>query len=238
MEALYIASTESFTGKSALCVGLGLRFREDGLSVGYLKPVNTGVRRMRGKRLDEDAVFIREVLGLQESAEALSPVSMDASTITAVLKGDEIDLETRLRDGFDRSAKGKDVVLLEGGGNVVQGALVGLPPKRVAEILGANSLIIARYQEDLSLDGLFAYKERMKDHMLGAVINEVPEKDLARLRDLALPYLEERGIPAFAVLPRERLLQSISVGQLADHLRAKILNSPEKREELVYSLMI
>ncbi len=193
---------------------------------------------MRGKRLDEDAVFIKEVLRLKEPAESLSPVSLDTSTISAVLKGEDVDLEKRLRNGFDLSAEGKDVVLLEGGGSVFQGGLVGLPPDRVATILDAQSLVIARYVEDLSLDGLLAYRDRMRDRMLGAVLNEVPARDLARLRDLALPYLEERGIPAFAVLPRERVLQSISVGQLADHLGAKILNSPERREELVYSLVI
>ena len=40
MKTLYITSAETFSGKSALCVGLGMRFRKDGLKVGYMKPVN------------------------------------------------------------------------------------------------------------------------------------------------------------------------------------------------------
>lgn len=238
MKALYIASTESFRGKTALCVGLGLRFQDEGLRVGYLKPVNTGVRRMRRKPVDEDAEFIKKVLGLQEPAESLSPVSLDASTVTAVLQGEDLDLETRLRDGFHRSAEGKDVVLLEGGGGLSQGALVGLAPHRVAELIDAKALVIARYEEILSLDGLLGYRELLGGRMLGAVLNEVPRQDLDPLRELALPYLENRGISTFALLPRERVLQSISVDQLAHHLGAKILNSEEKREELVYSFMI
>ena len=40
MANLYVTSAETFSGKSAICIGLGLHFREDGLKVGYMKPVN------------------------------------------------------------------------------------------------------------------------------------------------------------------------------------------------------
>ena len=40
MKALYITSAETFSGKSALCIGLGLRFKKVGLNAGYMKPVN------------------------------------------------------------------------------------------------------------------------------------------------------------------------------------------------------
>jgi len=32
MANLYVTSAETFSGKSALCIGLGLRFRADGLT--------------------------------------------------------------------------------------------------------------------------------------------------------------------------------------------------------------
>ena len=35
MKALYITSTETFSGKSSLCVGLGRRFQQDGFTIGY-----------------------------------------------------------------------------------------------------------------------------------------------------------------------------------------------------------
>ena len=49
MKALYMTSAETFSGKSALCIGLGLRFRKDGFKVGYMKPVNVNCQvRRRG----------------------------------------------------------------------------------------------------------------------------------------------------------------------------------------------
>ena len=45
MATLYVASTETFVGKSATCVGLIDRARRDGFSVGYMKPVSVSVTR-------------------------------------------------------------------------------------------------------------------------------------------------------------------------------------------------
>ena len=41
MATLYVLSTETYSGKTAVVIGLGLRMRNDGFSVGYMKPVNT-----------------------------------------------------------------------------------------------------------------------------------------------------------------------------------------------------
>jgi hypothetical protein len=44
MATVYVTSTETFSGKSALCVGLGKRLLRDGFTVGYMKPVSTVAR--------------------------------------------------------------------------------------------------------------------------------------------------------------------------------------------------
>ena len=43
MATLYVASTETFVGKSATCVGLLDRARRDGFTAGYMKPVSVSV---------------------------------------------------------------------------------------------------------------------------------------------------------------------------------------------------
>jgi hypothetical protein len=58
------------------------------------------------------------------------------------------------------------------------------------------------------------------------------------VQEVVRPALEERGIPVLAVLPQERLLLSVSVGELAEFLSGKILCCPEKVDELVEHLMV
>ena len=43
MASLYVASTETFVGKSAICIGLLERARRDGYTIGYMKPVSVSV---------------------------------------------------------------------------------------------------------------------------------------------------------------------------------------------------
>src|SRR3954470_15451790 len=74
MATLYVASTETFVGKSATCVGLLDRARRDGFTAGYMKPVSVSVVRTEDALLDEDAVFIRQHFGLTDPIDKIAPV--------------------------------------------------------------------------------------------------------------------------------------------------------------------
>ena len=43
MAGLYVASTEAFVGKSAVCTALVGRMQRDGLTVRYMKPVSSAL---------------------------------------------------------------------------------------------------------------------------------------------------------------------------------------------------
>ena len=71
MKALYVTSVEPYAGKTAVCLALGKLFQEDGLSVGYLKPLsNQPWRTPEGKLGDEDSAFVQKVLGFDDEAVA------------------------------------------------------------------------------------------------------------------------------------------------------------------------
>src|SRR2546423_15584852 len=74
MATLYVASTETFVGKSAVCLGLLDRARRDGFTAGYMKPVSVALTRDEDVVLDDDAVFIREHFGLADPLERIAPV--------------------------------------------------------------------------------------------------------------------------------------------------------------------
>jgi BioD-like phosphotransacetylase family protein len=56
MANLYVTSAETFAGKSAVCIGLGVPFRADGIKAGYMKPVNVNCRLREGVPCDDDVV--------------------------------------------------------------------------------------------------------------------------------------------------------------------------------------
>ena len=107
MATIYVTSTETFSGKSALCVGLGKRFLRDGFTVGYMKPVSTVARKVKGRVIDEDAEFIKQTLNLPDSLETIAPVILTPQIVEAVLKGEEkTDFAAVLQKAFAEVTKG------------------------------------------------------------------------------------------------------------------------------------
>ena len=153
MNTLYVTSTATFSGKTALCIGLGNRFRRDGFSIGYMKPVSTTARKVAGRVVDEDAQFIKQAFDLAEPLEALAPIVLMPKMVEGILMGEErTDFVARLMDAHATVAQGKDVVFLEGGAHCMEGSLVGLSTPLVADLLQAQELVVIKYTSDLVVD--------------------------------------------------------------------------------------
>lgn len=239
MTTLYITSTETFSGKSALCVGLGKRFQRDGYRLGYMKPVSAGMRLAAGI-VDEDAEFFKQTFGLPDSPEDMVPVVLAPRTVEEILTGeDTTDYVSKLRAAYQRVAEGRDLIILEGGCNLREGYLVGLPTPLVGDLLNARELVVIKYNDDLQmLDDSLTSRVRLGDSLIGVVLNGIPRQRMPFVQDVVRPALQERGIPVLGVLPQERLLLSMSVGELAEILSGTILCCADKADELVEHLMV
>ncbi len=239
MATLYVTSTETFSGKSALCVGIAKRLQRDGFALGYMKPVSTGSRLAAGL-VDEDAEFFRQTFDLPDPPDDMVPIGIVPRTVEAILTGEEeTDFVDRLKSAFERISRGRDVVVLEGGCNLREGYLIGLPTPQVAQMLGARSLVVVKYDNDLQvLDDSLTAQQRLGESLVGVVLNAIPRQRMPFVQEMVKPALEARGVGVLAVLPQERLLLSVSVGDLVNFLSGKVLCCPDKMDELVEHLMV
>lgn len=239
MATLYIASTETFSGKSALCVGIARRLQADGLRIGYMKPVSSS-SRLAADRLDEDAAFFKRTFSLGDSLEDMAPVQLGGHTLEQILSGPrEGDYAGPLQLAFDRVARGRDVVLLEGGSNLREGTVIGLPPAQVADLLGAREIAVIRYNDDVQvMDDALVARDRLGGSLIGVALNSVPRQRMPFVQERVQPALEARGVAVLGVLPLERLLQSMSVAELAELLAGEVLCGMDRMEELVEHLMV
>jgi BioD-like phosphotransacetylase family protein len=216
-----------------------MRLRRDGFRVGYMKPVSTGPRLAAGL-VDEDAEFVKQTFDLPDSLEDMVPVGIAPRTVEALLRReDSTDFRTRLKSAYARVAKDRDVVVLEGGCNLREGSLVGLPTATVANLLDARELVVVKYNDDLQVvdDALMA-RDRLDSSLLGVVLNAVPRPRMPFVQEVVRPGLEDRGVPVLAVLPQERLLLSASVEELAEFLSGEFLCGEDRAGELVEHLMV
>jgi BioD-like phosphotransacetylase family protein len=239
MVTLYLVSTESASGKTALCVGLGKRLQREGFSVGYMKPVSLAAKRLEGEVVEEDAQFIKSELGLKEPVSDLVPIPLDSLAVESIMRKHKwLDYPERLMQVYERVSEGKEVMLIEGVGRLSAGSLIGLPANKVCALLDGKALTVLKYNELLALDPVLFYRQTLGDSMIGAVINSVPERQMESAQEIAKPYLQREGILVYGILPEERFLMSVSVRQLAEALGAELVCCVEKAEELVEDLMV
>lgn len=238
MKTLYITSAETFSGKSALCIGLGVHFREDGLKAGYMKPVNVRSEIQNGVAYDEDVAFAKKIFEMDEPTEWIAPVALTPAKLEQQLRGPETDFQPKLLDAFAKLAAGRDVLILEGGRSLREGYVAGLPPKKVVELLDAQVLAVLKYDDVLLCDRAMTAQNYFGSHMAGVVINAVPRNRLDNVQQLVVPFFARHGIRTFGVLRKDETLTAPSVRELAEGLNAEILCCAECCDELVQYMLV
>jgi len=220
--------------------GLGKRFQREGYTIGYMRPVMTSKTYIAECVVDEEADLMRQTLGLTDPADLIWPVCLDPATVEAVLRGKGEDYAQAIMDAYVQVAKGKYIVLLEGGSRCSQGLGAGISADRIANMLQAQVLVVAKYNGStvLVVDDLLADKERLGGRMIGAVLNAVQPSKLEFVEKLVVPFLEKHDIPVYATLPLDRVFTSVSVGELNKALDGEIICRPDLADELVESLMV
>jgi uncharacterized protein len=245
MKPLYITSVERYSGKTATCLALGIRFQADGYQVGYFKPVSVQPWRMTdasgGVRIaDEDAAFVKDVLKLPAQPWELSPVVITRDLLEEQLKHPQVDtLYQSVEAAYQKASLGQDILLLEGGGSLREGYIVGLPTVEVARKLNSRVLAIVRYRDEIRLlDDVLTAKSRLGDLICGILLNRVPVEARSFVTELAIPYIEKQSLPVLGALPEVRSLEAVSVGDLIKVLEAEVLTKYVNREALVENITV
>ena len=216
MVTVYVTSPARGSGKTAICAGLGRRLQSDGKQVGFFKPSTEAA--------DPDGALMKSALSLKEPVDQICPNMGDAPDPAA------------LKDAFARIAQGKDVVLVEAAGTA------GQDTSSVATALDARVLIVDGASTEMLAespgDQLIAAQRLYRESLAGVILNKVPQSQAERVRSQAPPAFGQAGVPVFGVLPEDRGLFALTIGQLADQIHGSFLNNPEKAGDLAESFML
>ncbi len=220
-----VTSLEESTGKTAVALALARLAREDGDSVGYMKPKGTRLESSVGKTLDEDPLLASELLDLDAEIGDLEPVVYSPTFIQQAIRGreDPNAIRERVKEAFESLADDRDRMLIEGGGRLELGGIVDLTDPDIAELLDARVLLIAPYESPIDVDDVLAASRRFGDRLDGVLFNDVSDAAFDGLETDVVPFLEGKGVPVHGVLPRERTLAGVTVGDLATELGATVL---------------
>lgn len=215
MVALYVTSSERGSGKTAVCAGLGKHLLSDGKKIGYLKPVIAN----RAENTDRDAVLMKHLFALAEPLDLLCPAFRD-----------EGNLGNRIKEAYAKVSSGKDVVIIEGTSELSQAS------RQIVDALDARVIIVEGYSKELA-EKTNNYAD-FGESLLGVVLNKVPRSRWEQVSNEISTSLSQAGVNVLGVLPEERALFTITVGELAERIQGEILSGAEKSAELVENFML
>jgi uncharacterized protein len=233
---LLVGSSEAYSGKSAVVMGLADLFQKKGIDIAYGKPIGTCLSESQVDTVDEDVRFIAQTLNLPEDRLLPTLLSLDQATINQRVAGqDAVDYAQAI---LQYKQVAGDLVLLEGAGSLDEGRLFNLAMPQMAEALNASVVLVARCRSGLVVESLMAAKQQLGDRLIGVLLNDIPSSQIAIAQDQIKPFLEKQGISVLGMLPHNALLRSVSVGELVRRLDAEVLCRPDRMELMVESLKI
>jgi uncharacterized protein len=230
---LYIASTEGVSGKTLIALGLSTIWREEGVSVGYVKPLGKMPVMESGKVVDEDAMFLARELRLPGTPEEICPAVITQDLVMASYRREPLRLRERLEQAVRKASAGIDVLLIGGAANLRDGMFLGLPPMEIIASFDCRVLLVDRFDGERSMDQILWATGLLGDRLVGVVLNRVAPARASFVHEVVRPYFEAAGIRLFGAIPADPLMDSVSVSALAGALSASVECGNDRLETMV-----
>ncbi len=232
MKRVLILSSQPFSGKTFVSLGLIFRLKELGHDVGYFKPVGLTPQKINNGIHDTDAIMIKDLLSLKEPLELISPFVITYETINLLMEGKLKDIKARIKSSFE-VLKQKEILIIGGAGNLFTGAIFGVDGLSLMEETDSKVLAVENFSGDSTIDNLIGLSRLAGSRFLGAVINKIPENTKRYVKENLKPFMELQGIKIFGLFERDTILESLTVRDIVAILNGKVLCAEERLDELV-----
>jgi len=120
IKGLFVTGTDTDVGKTVIAAGLTAALRRRGVRAVYFKPIQSGCPEEGGRLIPTDARFARDLAGLTEPLEVLTPVTLRlplAPGVAAAQEGMPVDLG-RVAASLRELAGRYDYFVVEGAGGL------------------------------------------------------------------------------------------------------------------------
>ncbi len=227
MKPLYISATGQDSGKTSVICGLIQYLRQHGHNPGYFKPVGQRYVQYEGHNIDEDAVLAHQAFGFDDRPSDMSPIAVaEGFTTQFILKPDVSALEKRIMESFQKLREKHSMLIVEGTGHAGVGSCFGLSNARVAQMLGANVVIVSsggigRPIDEISMS-LALFKE-YKINVIGVILNKIYPHKYEKIRAIAPKGLQLIGTKLVGNILYDSSLSFFTVGQVAEEFNYDVL---------------
>jgi len=224
---VYIAATRQNDGKTMVSLGLLSVLRKMVKRIGYIKPVGQQYQVINGKKIDKDAVLMREIFGFRKSLSNMSPIAIPPGfTERYLLKGRRLDLVNKVKDAYKEISRKSDFVLVEGTGHAGVGSVFDLSNSDVASLIGAKVIIVSCGGIGKPIDEIMLNHAKFDNQgveVIGVIINKVRKDKYDKINRLIRLGLGRKKIEVLGVIPFEEVLSNPTISELFEDLGGELI---------------
>ncbi|MCS7203169.1 MAG: DRTGG domain-containing protein [Thermodesulfovibrio sp.] len=237
MIPIFIISNRPFTGKNFFAIGLALTLKEKGYKVGYIRPLGKIPIRKGEEVFDEEAVFIKEMLGLEEPLNVISPFVFTYEVQYRLLEGVDLRINEKIKEAFSKQ-ENKDFVIAVGPNNIFEGFSVGIDPITLLKETKGKAIAIQYWDSELAVDDILGIKTLTENSFLGAVINKIPPEQFHYVKERIVPFVESKGIKILGLFKRDKFLEAVTVRRLMEAINGGLVCCEDKLDDFVENFLI
>jgi hypothetical protein len=241
MKKLFMAATGQHVGKTTCTLGLIHSLREQGLNVGYCKPVGQQFIDVGASRADKDALLFASSMGFELVPQLHSPVILGHGATTAYLDNPErYNFANKVLKASKILHQNHQVIVYEGTGHTGVGSVVNLSNDRVAEMLEAGVIMVVEAGIGNTIDRLYLALgpfERRGIPIVGVIINKAMPDKIEKVQHYVGRVLRERGIPLLGILPYEEELGLPVMHTIAQTLHAQVMFNEQQLDNKVRGII-
>ncbi|MCR3921636.1 MAG: phosphotransacetylase family protein [Firmicutes bacterium] len=227
MKSLYIGGMAG-SGKTAVALGLALKLREEGITVGYFKPLDP--TKGSQHKIDDDVLLLKEVLSLPHDESILSPVRTGPYKLSCCPNQEQSSHMENIKRAYQEVSANVDTVIIDGSLSPYTAASLGLDAISLAKMLNSAMIYVIRLEDDYSLDKTVFYNEHFRlagVPVLGNIFNNVGRTLLDKTKGIYTPILEKLGHPVLGVIPQKAEIAAPTVREYYEALGGELLSGED-----------
>lgn len=241
-KAVYIAGVRQNEGKTTFSLGLLGELIRRGMKVGFIKPVGQQYVDVEGARIDKDSLLLTRVFEVDARLADTSPVAIDRFFTRKYIDDPHpAELRNTIFEAYERVARGKDIVVIEGTGHAGVGGVIDLSNAQVAALLGAPVVIVSsggigRPVDEVLLNRAVFEKEGVR--IAGIVVNKILPDKMDMISDYLGRSLKYHGLKLLGVMPETKKLSRLTLRQVARDIGAEIAAGGKYLDKTVERLIV
>lgn len=240
---IYVAATSQHIGKTTSTLGLVHAIRQQGINVGYCKPVGQQFVELEeiGLPVDKDAVLFSSFMGFDIIPEIHSPIILGRGATSAYLDNPSaFDLPSRIKKAAHTLESQHEVVVYEGTGHPGVGEVVDLSNAEVAKRLGAGVVMVAKGGIGNTIDklhlALSVFREK-EVPIIGVIINKIRPDKMDKIKHYVGGYLKKVGLPALGFIPYDRTLSNPLMITIKDAINGEVIANGQNLDNKVEDIL-